>query len=134
MAAYKPMTDTLWGMIKPLLPPQPARGRRYKDLRRKTNGIFYLVRAGCRYCDIPRYYGDDSSVYRWFKRLLDTGTFQKIFETLLSTLDEQGKLEWSQAKLDGSFAPAKRGVPTLLADTRAKVLQSIWSAMETDFR
>jgi hypothetical protein len=32
-----------------------------------------------------------------------------IWRTALSTLDQQGKLDWSMAFRDGSFAPAKKG-------------------------
>ena len=33
----------------------------------------------------------------------------RIWQAFLASLDEQGKLEWSRAFLDGSFVPAKRG-------------------------
>jgi hypothetical protein len=32
-----------------------------------------------------------------------------MWRALLSQLDAQGKLEWAQAFLDGSFVPAKKG-------------------------
>ena len=131
MATYTPMTAAQWAIIKPLLPRQTGKGRRYEDLRRKTNGIFYLLKVGCRWRDLPRYYGDDSSVHRWFQRLIATGTIDKIFATLLQVLDEQGKLDWSTAKLDGSFAPAKGGASKSPTAVKVKDLQSIWSAMVT---
>ena len=35
--------------------------------------------------------------------------WERIWPATLSTLDQQGKLDWSMAFLDGSFAPAKKG-------------------------
>jgi len=132
MAAYTKMTDAQWALIKKLLPRQTGKGRRYEDLRRKTNGIFYVLKVGCRWRDLPRYYGDDSSVHRWFQHLIATGTIEKIFTVLLQTLDEQGKLDWSSAKLDGSFAPAKGGASKSPTVTKVRALRSIWSATVTD--
>jgi hypothetical protein len=43
------------------------------------------------------------------KRWEEQGVWDSIFLALLTTLDEQGRLEWDRAFLDGSFAPAKRG-------------------------
>ena len=37
------------------------------------------------------------------------GTWERIWRTFLSQLDAEGKLEWAQAFLDGSFVPAKKG-------------------------
>jgi hypothetical protein len=35
--------------------------------------------------------------------------WERLWRTALAALDEQGKLDWSMAFLDGSFAPAKAG-------------------------
>jgi len=37
------------------------------------------------------------------------GTWQRIWLTFLSNLNQAEKVDWSQAFLDGSFVPAKRG-------------------------
>jgi len=38
---------------------------------------------------------------------------ERIWRAALAALDQQGKLDWSVAFLDGSFAPAKRGGDTV---------------------
>jgi hypothetical protein len=35
--------------------------------------------------------------------------WERAFRAFLSTLDEEGRLRWEKAFLDGTFVPAKRG-------------------------
>jgi len=43
------------------------------------------------------------------KRWGEQGVWERIWRAALATLDQQGKLDWSMAFLDGSFAPATNG-------------------------
>ena len=104
------LTEAQWELIAPLLPPQPSRGRKRRHDGRTINAILYVMRVGCRWCDLPKELGDDSTAHRWLVRWQEDGTWERIWLTLLSTLDGQGKLDWAQAFLDGSFVPAKKGV------------------------
>ena len=47
--------------------------------------------------------------WRRLKRWQEEGVWTRIWQAFLSSLDEEGKLEWSRAFLDGSFVPAKKG-------------------------
>jgi hypothetical protein len=49
--------------------------------------------------------------------LLAEVKWDNIFLALLTTLNEQGRLEWDHAFLEGSFAPAKKG-PSSRADQK----------------
>ena len=57
----------------------------------------------------PHDLGDDSTANRWLIRWYQDGTWARIWLALLDTLDEQIKLNWESALLDGSFVPAKKG-------------------------
>ena len=37
------------------------------------------------------------------------GVWERIWQAFLGELDQRGKLDWSRAFLDGTFAPAKKG-------------------------
>jgi transposase len=106
------LTDTQWTLIAPLLPPPKARGRHRADDRRTLNGILWMLRSGARWQDLPERYGSDTTCHRRLQDWQAQGVWQHVWTALLSTLDEQGKLNWSQAFLDGSFVPAKKGVRT----------------------
>jgi transposase len=64
------LTDGEWNLLAPLLPPaKPDGWPRTIDLRRLVNGLFYLVRAGCAWCYLPRDYGPWSTVYHYFSAI-----------------------------------------------------------------
>jgi transposase len=48
-------------------------------------------------------------VWQRLKRWGDMGVWERIWRAALAALDQQGRLDWSMAFLDGSFAPAKNG-------------------------
>jgi len=103
------LTDQQWGLIAPLLPPQPAVGRHRADDRRTLNGILYILRTGCAWQDLPPEYGSPITGWRRLDCWSADGTWERIWRVLLSQLDAAQQLEWAQAFLDGSFVPAKKG-------------------------
>jgi len=103
------LTDEQWERIRPLLPPPAPTGRPRADDRKVLNGILYVLRAGCRWKDMPREYGSYVTAWRRLRRWQEEGVCTGIWQAFLSSLVEQRKLEWSRAFLDGRFVPAKRG-------------------------
>lgn len=103
------LSDEQWALIAPLLPPAAHTGRPRADDRRTLDAILFVLRTGCRWQDLPPEYGSATTAWRRLKRWEAEGVWERIWRTLLSTLDAQGKLGWAQAFLDGSFVPAKRG-------------------------
>ena len=103
------LTDTQWELIAPLLPPPKRRGRRRADDRRTLNGILWILRSGARWQDLPREYGSDTTCHRRLQDWQREGVWKRIWLAFLKGLDEEGKLDWSRAFLDGTFAPAKKG-------------------------
>jgi transposase len=118
------LTDAQWHLVKKHLPPQPALGRRRRHDRRVMNAILYVLRTGIRWCDLPHDLGDDSTAHRWFQRWQEDGTWKRIWLAMLETLDEQDKLDWENALLDGSFVPAKRGAKTWAMGVKGKAPRS----------
>jgi transposase len=103
------LTDEQWERLEPLLPPRKKRGRPRADDRRTLNGVLYVLRTGCRWEDVPREYGSPSTCWRRLKAWEEDGAWERIWRSLLTLLDDQDKLEWVRAFLDGSFVPAKKG-------------------------
>jgi transposase len=103
------LTDSQWAFIQPLLPPLARTGRPRADDRRTIEGILYILITGCRWQDLPREYGAPSTVWRRLKRWGEAGVWERIWRAALAALDQQSRLDWSRAFLDGSFAPAKKG-------------------------
>ena len=75
------LDDKEWFLIEPLLP-QGLRGARRTDDRRVMNGIFYVLRAGCPWRDLPARYGPYTTCYNRYNRWTKRGVWKQIFDTL----------------------------------------------------
>ena len=73
------LTDEEWVLITPLLPNKP-RGVARVDDRRVLNGIFYVLRTGCPWRDLPDRYGPYTTVYNRFNRWAKAGVWLQVFE------------------------------------------------------
>lgn len=75
------LDDKEWALIEPLLP-QGLRGARRVDDRRVLNGIFYILRTGCPWRDLPERYGAYTTCYNRYNRWSKRGVWKGIFDTL----------------------------------------------------
>jgi transposase len=75
------LSDAEWSVIRPLLPNKP-RGVARVDDRRVINGIFYVLRTGSPWRDLPERYGPYTTVYNRFNRWAKDGVWVKVFEAL----------------------------------------------------
>src|ERR1700739_4603745 len=80
MARYD-LSEAEWRLIEPLLPHTPRGGARVDD-RRVINGIFYVLRTGSPWRDLPERYGPYTTVYNRFNRWARAGVWLRIFEAL----------------------------------------------------
>jgi putative transposase len=78
------LTDGEWTILEPFLPPPRRRGRKRKwTMRQIVNAIFYTLRSGCAWEMLPDSFPPPSTVYRWFARFRDDGTWETINHHLL---------------------------------------------------
>jgi len=79
------LTDEEWRLIEPLLPGgdgEPRRGRPTENDRRILDGIFYILRTGAPWRDLPERYGPYTTVYNRFNRWAKAGVWRAVFEAL----------------------------------------------------
>ena len=113
-----------WELISPLLPGPRRMGRPRADDRQTLNGIMWVLRSGARWKDLPGRYGSSSTCHRRLQEWEEQGVWEHIRLAFLSTLDAQGKLDWSQSFLDESFVPDKKGATTSTMVGKAREAQS----------
>jgi transposase len=78
------VTDEEWRIIGPLLPRPRTTGRpRAWPLREIVNGIFYVMRSGCTWRQLPTDLPPWSTVYRWFAAWRDICLFERINHALV---------------------------------------------------
>ena len=61
------LTDFGWAALKPMLPNKPRGVPRVND-RRVLNGIFWVLRSGVPWRDLPRAFGPYTTYYNRFVR------------------------------------------------------------------
>jgi putative transposase len=79
------LTDTQWGLLEPLLSvTTPHVGRPISlSLREVLNAIFYLVRTGCQWANLPDHYPNCKSVFYHYRKWCLDGTWQKVNRALV---------------------------------------------------
>lgn len=83
MAYETDITEEQWPLIQPLFPVNTGRGRpMVLDLQMVINAIFYLVRTGCQWRNLPKDFPKWQSVYYYFRKWSKDGTWQKINEAV----------------------------------------------------
>jgi len=85
------ISDKVWELLEPLLPGQEGQwGGIAEDNRRFLNGVFWNLRTGAPWRDLPPVYGKWNSVFQRFRRWRDKGVWEKVLETLIDEPD----FEW----------------------------------------
>jgi transposase len=81
------LSDKEWAIIEPLLPNKP-RGVPRVDDRRVLNGIFWVLRTGAPWEDMPSRYGPRTTVYNRFNRWRKAGVWARILEHLQEDIED----------------------------------------------
>ena len=82
------ISDGVWSLLAPLLTGQRGQwGGVAKDNRRFLNGVFWVLRTGAPWRDLPPDYGDWKNTHRRFCRWRDSGRWENILETLAQNPD-----------------------------------------------
>jgi len=63
---------------------------------------------------LPKRYPSPSTCWRRLKLWEEQDIWLEAWRAFLSELDEKGQLDWSEAFVDGSFAPAKLKLGTVM--------------------
>ncbi len=121
------VSDDLWAKVEVVLAehdPAKSIGRKRIDQRRALDGIIYRLRSGVQWNQLPREFGDDSSVHRTFQRWVKLEVFDQIWAVLQTECDELGGVDWEWQSADGAMGKARLGgtllVPTRLTEARTE--------------
>tara|TARA_R110002073_G_scaffold220024_1_gene380236 strand:+ start:9269 stop:9616 length:348 start_codon:yes stop_codon:yes gene_type:complete len=76
------MSEFEWEFIQCVLPRNSRGVKRVCD-RRILNGIFYALRTGCPWRDLPGRYGPYTTVYNRFNRWTKAGVWNRIMDAVV---------------------------------------------------
>lgn len=107
------LTEFDWRTSQPLLP-NKTRGVRRVDDRRVLNGIFYHLRSGSTWADVPERYAAYTTVYNRFNRWSRQGVWEDVFYALTGSSGVIGvaAVDSTHVKAHRSAAGAKGGPST----------------------
>ena len=80
MARYE-LSDAEWKIIAPLLPNKSRGVKRVDDLR-VLHGIFWRLRSGAPWADIPERYGPYTTCYNRFVRWRKAGVWDRLLQSV----------------------------------------------------
>ena len=80
------LSDDEWTAIKPMLPNKPRGVPRVND-RRVLNGIFWVLRSGAPWRDLPNNFGPYTTCYNRFVRWRRAGVWARIMSALAGAHD-----------------------------------------------
>ena len=80
------LTDFEWSVIEPVLP-KGKPGPRPKNNRRVLNGIFWVLRAGAPWRDLPGRYGPYTTAYNRFNRWRKAGVWDRLMDAVTKAHD-----------------------------------------------
>ena len=95
------LSDAMWAKIEPHLPGRRGTwGGIAKDNRKFVNAVFWILRTGAPWRDLPPEYGGWSNTHRRFIRWRDAGVRERLLEVCIDEPD----LEWLM--VDASYVKA----------------------------
>ena len=90
------LTDFEWSVIEPVLP-AGRRGRKPQNNRQVLSGIFWVLRTGAPWRDLPERYGPYTTVYNRFNRWRKAGIWDRLMDTIITAYD--GKVQMIDSSL-----------------------------------
>jgi transposase len=118
------LTDEEWALIEPMLP-KDGRGPKRKDDRTVLNGIFYILRTGAPWRDLPERYGPYTTVYNRYNRWGERGVWKAIFDALAEECEDSLVfIDSSIVKAHRAASGSKRGNWRKVLDAHAAVAQA----------
>jgi len=105
------ISDKDWAALEPHLPGQAGQwGGVAQDNRRFVNAVFWILRTGAPWRDLPPDYGDWKNNHRRFCRWRDKGVWEALLERLIDEPDyEWLMIDASHCKVHPHAAGARGG-------------------------
>ena len=86
------------------------------DDRRVLNGIFYILRSGSPWADLPERYGPAHTVYNRFNRWRKAGVWDRLMDAIISAHDGKVQMiDLSVVRVHQQAAAQKNRLETLVS-------------------
>ncbi|OTA13967.1 transposase [Xenorhabdus vietnamensis] len=125
------ISDHVWNLLEPHLPGRKGNwGRVAYDNRLFINAVFWILRTGAPWRDLPSDYGDWKNTHRRFCRWRDKGIWEGLLEQLIAEPDfEWLMIDASHIKVHPHAAGAKGGNQDMGRTKGGSTQRYIWPWM-----
>jgi transposase len=125
------ITERVWQLLEPHLPGREgAWGGKARDNRLFINAVFWILRTGAPWRDLPSDYGDWKNTHRRFCRWRDKGIWESLLEQLVTEPDyEWLMIDASHVKVHPHAAGAKGGNQAMGVTKGGSTVRYIWPWM-----
>ena len=125
------ISDKTWGLLEPHLPGREGSwGGKAQDNRKFINAVFWILRTGAPWRDLPADLGDWSNTHRRFLRWRNAGVWEQLLEQLVDAPDyEWLMIDASHIKVHPHAAGAKGGNQDMSRTKGGSTPNYIWPWM-----
>ena len=102
------LTDDEWELIEDFFPKPADTGRPPTNRRMVVNGIFWILRTGAPWRDLPEEFGSWQTAWRLFDQWNGDGTLDNILRCLRASCIGSGAIDDKLWCIDGSIVRAAR--------------------------
>lgn len=86
------MSESQWEIVKEIL--KESKYRSVEEKREQVNAVFYFVKTGCQWRNLPKDFPKWKTVYSFYRRACLNGTWDKIQRALVKKVRlESGRKE-----------------------------------------
>ena len=106
------LTDEQWAVVSPLIPNKrrcDGKGRPRVAARLIVEAVLWILWTGAQWRALPGEYPPYQTVHRRFQEWVREKIFTKVLRALAEDLRIRGKLDLTEAFIDGTYVGAKRG-------------------------
>jgi transposase len=126
------LADYEWTASKPMLPNKPRGVPRVND-RRVLNGIFWVLRSGAPWRDLPEAFGPHTTCYNRFVRWRRAGVWGRIIDALAATHDAAVQMiDTSIVRVHQHGACITRNQPQLMGRSRGGLTSKIHAVVDSN--
>jgi hypothetical protein len=125
------ISDHIWQRIEDFLPGKLGKwGGRARDNRNFINAVFWIIRTGAPWRDLPPDFGNWKNTHRRFCRWRDKGVWESILEKLILDPDyEWLMIDSTFVKAHNHAAGAKGGNQKMSRTKGGSIRRCIWPWM-----
>src|SRR5579862_7774258 len=88
------LTDAQWAILEPVFRPKrrsDGRGRPWRDTRAVFQGVFWILRTGAQWRELPSKYPPYQTCHRRFQSWQRSGLLTRVLQKLAEDLRDRGK-------------------------------------------